>query len=121
MAKILVVDDSPTSRTLEKNILEQHGFAVTALVNGLQAWQELQKNPHYDLIVTDIEMPLLNGFELVDKIKNHPTTRNIPTIIVSSLNSEQDKRRGVQAGADAYISKDSFDSDRLLTIINQLL
>lgn len=119
--KILVVDDSATSRTLEKNILEQHGFVVTAMMNGLQAWQELQKNPHYQLIVTDVEMPLLNGFELVEKIKNSPNTRDIPTIIVSSLNSEQDKRRGVQVGADAYISKDSFDSQLLLTIINQLL
>ncbi len=119
--KILVIDDSATSRTLEKNILEQHGFVVTAMMNGLQAWQELQKNPHYQLIITDVEMPLLNGFELVEKIKNSPSTRDIPTIIVSSLNSEQDKRRGVQVGADAYISKDSFDSQLLLTIINQLL
>lgn len=119
--KILVVDDSPTSRTLEKNILEQQGYQVTALPDGLQAWQELQKNPHYDLIITDIEMPLLNGFELVEKIKNHPPLHHIPTIIVSSLNSEQDKRRGVQVGADAYITKDSFDSHRLLTIIHQLL
>lgn len=91
------------------------------MMNGLQAWQELQKNPHYQLIVTDVEMPLLNGFELVEKIKNHPSTRDIPTIIVSSLNSEQDKRRGVKVGANAYISKDSFDSQLLLTIINQLL
>jgi two-component system chemotaxis sensor kinase CheA len=57
----------------------------------------------------------------VEKIKNHPNTRDIPTIIVSLLNSEQDKRRGVHVGADAYITKDSFDSHRLLTIINQLL
>jgi chemotaxis protein histidine kinase CheA/ActR/RegA family two-component response regulator len=119
--KILVVDDSPTSRALEKNILEQHGFKVTDFADGLQAWQELQKNSHYDLIVTDIEMPLLNGFELIEKLKNHSSTRNIPTIIVSSLNSEQDKRRGIQIGADAYITKASFDSDRLLAIINQLL
>jgi chemotaxis protein histidine kinase CheA/ActR/RegA family two-component response regulator len=119
--KILIVDDSPTSRTLEKNILEQQGYQVKDLINGLQAWQELQKNPHYDLIISDIEMPLMNGFELVEKIKNHPNTRDIPTIIVSLLNSEQDKRRGVHVGADAYITKDSFDSHRLLTIINQLL
>jgi two-component system chemotaxis sensor kinase CheA len=119
--KVLVIDDSTTSRTLEKNILEQQGFQVTALANGLAAWQELQKNAQYDLIVTDVEMPLLNGFELVEKIKNHAATCHIPTIIVSSLNNEQDKRRGVQVGADAYITKDSFDSQRLLTIIYQLL
>jgi two-component system, chemotaxis family, sensor kinase CheA len=121
LQKILVVDDSPTSRTLEKNILEQQGFVVSAFSNGLQAWQELQKNPHYQLVLTDIEMPLMNGFELVAQIKSHPATRDIPTIIISSLNSEQDKRRGVQVGADAYITKDAFDSQRLLTIIKQLL
>ncbi|NOQ36997.1 MAG: response regulator [Methylococcaceae bacterium] len=118
---ILVVDDSNTSRTLEKNILEQHGYQVTALINGQLAWEELQHNNAYDLIITDVEMPLMNGFELVEKIKNQPSTEAIPTIIVSSLNSEQDKRRGIQVGADAYITKDLFDSDKLLTIINQLL
>lgn len=118
---VLVVDDSNTSLTLEKNILEQYGYQVTALVNGQLAWEELQHNNAYDLIITDVEMPLMNGFELVDKIKNQPSTEEIPTIIVSSLNSEQDKRRGIQVGADAYITKDLFDSDKLLTIINQLL
>ncbi len=119
--KILVVDDSSTSRTLEKNILEQHGCEVKALMDGQQAWEELQLNPDYDLVVTDVEMPLMNGFELVENIKGRPVTENIPVIIVSSLNSEQDRRHGVQVGADAYISKDLFDSDRLLTLIDQLL
>ncbi len=119
--KVLIVDDSVTTRTLERNILLKQGFQVTALLNGLQAWEELTRNNSYDLIITDIEMPLLNGFELVEKIKGNAKMRSIPTIIVTSLNSEQDKKRGVQAGADAYISKDQLDTDTLLTIIKQLI
>lgn len=119
--KVLIVDDSITTRTLESNILLKQGFQVTALVNGLQAWEELTRNNNYDLIITDIEMPLINGFELVEKIKNNEKIRLIPTIIVTSLNSDQDKKRGVQVGADAYISKDQLDSDTLLTIIKQLI
>ena len=119
--KVLIVDDSVTTRTLESNILLKQGFQVTALINGLQAWEELTRNNNYDLIITDIEMPLINGFELVEKIKGNEKMRTIPTIIVTSLNSEQDKKRGVQVGADAYISKDQLDSDTLLTIIKQLI
>jgi len=119
--KVLVVDDSITTRTLICNILQQQGYAVTALINGLEAWQELQKNPHYELIVTDVEMPLLNGFELVKKIKSTESLSAIPTIIVSSLNSDEDKRQGVQVGANAYICKDSLDTDSLLAIVNQLI
>ncbi|NOR70310.1 MAG: response regulator, partial [Methylomarinum sp.] len=119
--KVLIVDDSVTTRTLASNILLKQGFQVTALVNGLQAWEELTRNNNYDLIITDIEMPLINGFELVEKIKGNEKMRTIPTIIVTSLNSEQDKKRGVQVGADAYISKDQLNSDTLLTIIKQLI
>ena len=119
--KVLIVDDSVTTRTLASNILLKQGFQVTALVNGLQAWEELTRNNNYDLIITDIEMPLINGFELVEKVKGNEKMCTIPTIIVTSLNSEQDKKRGVQVGADAYISKDQLDSDTLLTIIKQLI
>jgi len=119
--KVLVVDDSITTRTLILNILQQQGFAVTALINGVEAWQELQNNKHYDLIVTDIEMPLLNGFELVKKLKSSESLSAIPTIIVSSLNSDEDKSQGVQVGADAYISKDMLDTESLLNIVNQLI
>ncbi len=119
--KVLIVDDSVTTRTLASNILLKQGFQVTALVNGLQAWEELTQNNNYDLIITDIEMPLINGFELVEKVKGNEKMCTIPTIIVTSLNSEQDKKRGVQVGADAYISKDQLNSDTLLTIIKQLI
>ncbi|MCK5120578.1 MAG: response regulator [Methylococcales bacterium] len=119
--KVLIVDDSVTTRTLASNILLKQGFQVTALVNGLQAWEELTRNNNYDLIITDIEMPLINGFELVEKVKGNEKMCTIPTIIVTSLNSEQDKKRGVQVGADAYISKDQLNSDTLLTIIKQLI
>jgi len=119
--RALVVDDSITTRTLECNILRREGFAVTAFVNGLEAWQELQNNNQYDLILSDVEMPLLNGFELVEKIKNDASLSSIPTIIVTSLDSEDDKKRGVQVGANAYICKDQLNTESLLTIINQLI
>jgi len=119
--KILVVDDSITTRTLLFNILQQQGYAVTAMINGLDAWHELQKNKHYDLIVTDVEMPLLNGFELIKKIKASESLSAIPTVIVTSLDSNEDKRLGVQIGANAYICKDSLNTDSLLSIVKQLI
>ncbi len=119
--KVLIVDDSVTTRTLEENILKRQGFEVSSFVNGLEAWNALQTNPQYDLIISDIEMPLMNGFELVEKIKTNATTASIPVIIVSSLNSEQDKMQGVKLGASAYITKDMLNTDVLLTMIKQLI
>lgn len=119
-AKILFADDSGTTRTLVKNILQNAGFQVSVAVNGLNAWEILQ-NESFDLVITDVEMPLMSGFELVEKIKNHTNMQKIPVIIVTSLDSDEDKRRGIQVGADAYVSKGSFKSDLLLNIIEQLL
>lgn len=119
--KVIVVDDSITTRTLLTNILKRQGYNVSSFTNGFQAWQELTQHSHYDLLITDVEMPLMNGFELVEKVKNHEATQLIPTIIVTSLNSEQDKKRGLKVGADAYITKDLLDTESLLTIIGQLI
>lgn len=119
-AKILFADDSGSTRTLVKNILQNAGFQVSVAVNGVNAWEVLQ-NESFDLVITDVEMPLMNGFELVEKIKNHTEMRKIPVIIVTSLDSDKDKRRGIQVGADAYVTKGSFKSDLLLNIIEQLL
>jgi len=119
--KVLIVDDSITTRTLVSNIMKKNGFDVSLCINGLDAWQELIQNQQYALLITDIEMPIMDGFELVEKVKNNELTRAIPTVIVTSLNSEYDKLRGVQVGADAYISKDRLDTDSLLTIVQQLV
>lgn len=118
--RILVVDDTVTTRTLEKSILENQGYRVHTVNDGAQAWEEIQKN-QYDLIVTDIEMPVMNGFELVERIKNNPETKAIPVVIVTSLNSKEDKHRGIQAGADAFVTKDLFKTELFLKIIEQLL
>ncbi len=116
--KILVVDDSITTRTMEATILETHGYIVQTAVNGLEAWQHLQ-NETFDLVVSDIEMPVMNGFELTKKIKSDPRFRDVKVIIVSSIASEMNERRGAEAGADACIVKSQYEGKALLDIINQ--
>lgn len=117
---ILVVDDSITTRTLEKNILENKGFQVTTAVNGKEAWDLLQSQT-FDLLITDVMMPIIDGFELTEKVKQNPELRDLPVIIVTSLGSESEKARGIKVGANAYIVKNEFESEKLLDIVGQLL
>lgn len=116
--KILVVDDSITTRTMEATILETHGHFVQTAVNGYEAWQRLQ-NEEFDLVVSDIEMPVMNGFELTKKIKSDPRFREVKVIIVSSIASEMNEQRGAEAGADACIVKSQYEGKALLDIINR--
>ncbi|MEI6043527.1 MAG: hybrid sensor histidine kinase/response regulator [Chloroflexota bacterium] len=118
--RILVVDDSITTRELEKSILEAQGYIVELADDGSVALEMLQRNNIYDLIVSDVEMPHMNGFELTSKIKASPELRSLPVIIVSSLNSDEHKRRGIEAGAQAYITKGDFSQSNLLTTIEFL-
>lgn len=117
---ILVVDDSITTRTLERSILMNVGYDVTVAVDGRQAWDILQ-NRAFDLVVSDVEMPNMNGFELTEKIKSSERLRGIPVIIVTSLASETDRRRGIEVGADAYIVKGQFETKALLDVVKQLV
>jgi two-component system chemotaxis sensor kinase CheA len=117
---VLVVDDSITTRTLEKSILESQGFRVSIAVDGRLGWEALQKEK-FDLVVTDVEMPVMNGFELAERIKRSERYRDIPVVIVTSLASEADRRRGIEVGADAYIVKGQFETKVLLDVINQLI
>jgi two-component system chemotaxis sensor kinase CheA len=119
-SRILVVDDSVTTRMLEKNILEGSGYEVTIAVDGLDALEKLAARP-FDLVVSDVEMPRLNGFELTRQIRRDERHRELPVILVTSLSSEEDKRAGVEAGADAYITKGAFDQGNLIATIRQLL
>ncbi|MBE9527187.1 MAG: response regulator [Proteobacteria bacterium] len=119
--KILVVDDSLTTRTLEQNTLEAQGFTVTTAIDGLLALKILHKDNSFDLIVTDIEMPNMNGFELTKHIKEDEKLRSIPVVIVSSLDRDEDKKLGMDVGADAYIVKGNFESKALLETINRLI
>lgn len=118
--RVLVVDDSITTRTLEKSILEHAGYSVTAAVDGKQAWQLVQEQP-FDLVVTDVEMPQMNGFELTELIKQSDRYNRVPVIIVTSLMKEADRMRGIEVGADAYIVKGQFETRVLLDVVEQLI
>lgn len=117
---VLVVDDSITTRMLERSILEKNGYRVTVATHGRQAWDLLQSN-RFDLVVSDVQMPLMDGIELTGKIKQSDSFRHIPVIIVSSLGNEIDKRRGIEAGADAYVVKAQFETGALLEIVRRLV
>jgi len=119
--RILVVDDSITTRTLEKNILEAAGYAVEVAINGQEALEVVKTKGIPDLMVVDIVMPLMNGFELTEKVKNDPQLSHIPIILVTSLDSPEDKVRGIEVGAEAYIVKSHFDQNNLLETIEQLV
>jgi len=117
---ILVVDDSITTRTLEKNILEAHGYHVIIAMDGIEALTELRSQP-IDLVVSDTQMPRLDGFDLLAEIKKDPGIAHIPVIIVTSLESAEDQERGLSLGADAYVVKHKFDQRNLLDVIEQIL
>ncbi|MEJ8554564.1 hybrid sensor histidine kinase/response regulator [Tepidibacter sp. Z1-5] len=117
---IIVVEDSITSRTLLKNILESHGYSVKTAVNGLEGWK-LIKSEKFDLVITDVEMPEMDGFELTSKIRNDSEISEIPVILVTSLESREDKERGIDVGASAYIVKSDFRQNNLLETIKRLI
>lgn len=121
---ILVVDDSITTRTLEKNILEAAGYQVRLATDGAEALDMLQQlvdNGGCDLLISDIDMPRLNGFDLTTKVRGSTRFQHLPIILVTSLDTAADRERGIAAGADAYIVKRSFDQQNLLDTIAQLI
>jgi two-component system chemotaxis sensor kinase CheA len=117
---ILVVDDSMTTRTLEKSILEAHGYRVRVAVDGLEALDLLHAE-RSDLVIADIQMPRMDGFELLAALKKDQNLSRIPVIVVTSLESPEDQERGLSLGADAYIVKRKFDQGELLAAIRQIL
>ncbi len=116
--RILVAEDSLTSRTLLRNVLAAAGFYVETAVDGQDAWEKLQQNS-FDLVVSDVEMPRRNGFELTQAIRS--SLGELPVILVTSLESREDREKGVEAGANAYILKSGFDQKNLLDTIGSLL
>ncbi|OGS91922.1 MAG: hypothetical protein A2Z95_03330 [Gallionellales bacterium GWA2_60_18] len=118
---VLVVDDSITTRTLEKSILEHAGYRVSVAVDGKQAWDILQQEHDFSLIISDVEMPVMNGFQLTELIKQSERLRHLPVIIVTSLAKDADRRRGIEVGADAYIVKGQFETKILLDVVEQLV
>lgn len=118
--RIIVADDSITTRTLEQSVLESSGYEVRTAVDGVEAWQMLQEFGA-DLIVSDVEMPRMDGFSLCLAVKASAKFREIPLVLVTALENESDKERGAEVGADAYLTKSSFDQAELLDTIRQLL
>ena len=118
--RLLVVDDSITTRTLEKNILEAAGYEVVTAIDGLQAIEQLKSHPAM-LVITDIEMPNMDGISLTRYLRESPEFSDLPIILVTSLESQADRERGLKAGANAYIVKRGFNQAELLTTIQQFL
>lgn len=118
--RILVVDDSITSRTLLKNVLESYGYEVKTAVDGTDALALLQTEP-FDLVSSDVEMPQMDGFELTARLRADERFARLPIVLVTSLESQDDRQRGVEVGADAYIVKSSFDQSNLLEIIRKFI
>lgn len=118
---ILVVDDSITTRTLEKNILEAAGYEVTIATDGTEAIDRLAESETIRLVVADVEMPQMDGITLVQRLRDTPQYSHMPIILVTSLESREDRERGMVAGADSYIVKRGFDQAELLATIENLL
>jgi two-component system chemotaxis sensor kinase CheA len=118
--RILVVDDSITTRTLEQSVLEAAGYDVLTATDGADAWRILQERSA-DLVITDVEMPRMDGFVLTETIRASQRFKSLPVVLVTSLETPEHRARGLEAGADAYIVKSSFDQAALLDTIKQLM
>ena len=117
--KVLLVDDSPIARATESALVRALGHTVEEAQDGEDGWSRLQSN-QYDLILTDVQMPRLDGFSLTRRIKQHPELSKVPVVILSSLASPEDKRRGLDAGADAYLIKGELGVESLALTIDRL-
>jgi two-component system sensor histidine kinase and response regulator WspE len=117
---ILVVDDSITVREMERRLLENQGYQVDVAVDGMEGWNAVRTNS-YDLVISDIDMPRMNGIELLKHIRNHPKLNTIPVIVVSYRDREEDRIQGLESGADYYLTKSSFHDDSLLNAVLDLI
>jgi len=117
---ILVAEDSITARTLLKNILESAGYNVATAVDGIDGFTQL-KTERFDLVVSDVDMPRMNGFDLTAKIRADKALAELPVVLVTALESREDRERGIDVGANGYIVKSSFDQSNLLEVIGRLI
>ncbi len=118
--RILVVDDSLTVRELERKLLLQRGYDVAVAVDGMDGWNAL-RSEHFDLLVSDIDMPRMDGIELVTLIRRDNRLQSLPVMVVSYKDREEDRRRGLDAGADYYLAKASFHDEALLDAVVDLI
>jgi two-component system chemotaxis sensor kinase CheA len=119
-SSVLVVEDSITARMLMKNIIESAGYEVQAVVDGVEALTAL-RNREFDIVVSDVEMPRMDGFDLTARIRSDKKLADLPVVLVTALESREDRERGIDVGASAYIVKSSFDQSNLLEVIGRLV
>jgi two-component system chemotaxis sensor kinase CheA len=117
---VLVAEDSITSRSLLQHVLQSAGYEVRTAVDGVEALDAL-RDGGFDLLLSDVEMPRMDGFTLTARIRADPRTAELPVVLLTSLESREQKERGVEAGANAYIVKSAFDRERLLDVIRSLI
>jgi two-component system chemotaxis sensor kinase CheA len=120
VATVLVVDDSFTARTLEKSILEVHGYNVVVAIDGIEGLSKL-RSEEIDLVISDVQMPRMDGLGMLQEMKKDERFARLPVILVTSMNRAEDQERGLALGADAYLVKQRFDHQTLLETIRQLL
>lgn len=118
--RVLVIDDSLTVRELERKLLSQGGYDVEVAVDGVDGWNAIRAG-HFDLIVTDVDMPRLDGIELVRLVRQDPRVKSLPIMIVSYKDRPEDRSRGLDAGADYYLAKAGFHDQTLLTAVADLI
>jgi two-component system chemotaxis sensor kinase CheA len=117
---VLVAEDSITARSLLKNILETAGYEVRTAVDGVDAFTQLRSGA-FDLVVSDVDMPRMSGFDLTAKVRGDKKLADLPVVLVTALESREDRERGIDVGANAYVVKSSFDQSNLLDIIRRLV
>jgi two-component system sensor histidine kinase and response regulator WspE len=118
--KVLVVDDSMTVREVERKILQNNGYEVVLAVDGIDGWNTIHRED-FDLVISDIDMPRMNGIDLVKRIKNDSKYKTIPVMIVSYKDRLQDKKAGLDAGANFYLTKSSFHDETLIRAVEDLI
>ena len=119
--RVLICEDSFTTRELERSIFEAAGYEVEVAMDGAMGLQKLRDGLEVDAVVTDVQMPNMTGFELTKAIKSDATLEGIPVVIVTSLERDEEKAEGIEAGADAYITKSVFNQDTLLDTVERLI
>jgi chemotaxis protein histidine kinase CheA len=117
---VLVVDDSINTREIEKSILEAYGYDVVTAEDGEDGWEKTRE-AQFDLVITDVEMPRLDGFSFTERLRGDGRYRNVPVIIVTSREKDEDKKRGITVGANAYIVKGAFDQSNLIETVRNLI
>ncbi|TAL45633.1 MAG: hybrid sensor histidine kinase/response regulator, partial [Methylovulum sp.] len=117
---VLVVEDSITARSLLKGILEVAGYKVSTAIDGIDGLTQLRSG-EFELVVSDVDMPRMNGFDLTAKIRGDKNLADLPVVLVTALESREDRERGIDVGANAYIVKRSFEQSNLLEVVRRLI